>query len=104
MIRKIINFIKNGPFPDDPNPKLKVRDNARVFDRSKNAWGSHVEWDDFQNFKIWGHYTPLPEVGDLFDSQMKSGETARFVITKIERAKQVHDMFFGEVQFLEYLA
>ena len=67
------------------------------------TWGYHVQWLDFPNGRVWGHYTPRPKIGDLLYSEMQSGRTGVFRFTVVDLPYDPPDMFFGTVEDVGYL-
>jgi len=67
-----------------------------------SGWGNSIYFSDWNSRRITGHMTPIPSIGDELRAKMESGKTARFLISKIERAGDPRDMFFGYVQDFGY--
>ena len=72
-------------------------------------WGDRIEWSPTDQFKtesyvqtVVGWKTPLPRVGDVLEGDFTKGR-ARFVFSKITRAGDPPDMFFGEVMSIGYV-
>ena len=65
-----------------------------------NRWGRSIEWFDFDAMEVHGWMRPPPEVGDVFDAEMQSGNIARFKFTEVRRTYNPPDMFFGKVDLV----
>jgi hypothetical protein len=100
--------IKTGPVPE---PLHSIPDG--------NFWGHHIEWHDFTERKIWGHYDnfnviqrfvtgeePRPPrmlaVGEVIRAKMQSDRYALFRVTEINWQNDPRDMFFGAVEDIGY--
>lgn len=69
------------------------------------SWGAHVEWmnpEHFQEiskhntFTCWGHYTPLPQVGDILIGDFQRS-VITFTFVNVEPCTDPSDMFFADV-------
>ena len=67
-----------------------------------NGWGNNIAWYDWSTRKVYGHVTPVPEVGDFWEHRMKSGNIAVFQFVKVERQSNPTDMFFAHVRDCGY--
>lgn len=83
------------------------------------GWGNHVSWlnegkadpvglDDGTvgqgPRKVYGHKFDRPKIGDVLTSEMQSGHIAKFVFTEVTYETDPDDMFFGNVEFVEYIS
>lgn len=82
---------KLGAFPDD------------------NGWGHAIHCRkrlSDTKFSVHGWLTPLPQIGDTFRQHMhstrKTGKCAVMKFTEVRSCGDPRDMFFGEVEFIEY--
>lgn len=73
------------------------------------GWGNHVKWANLKEFEtprerfsVYGHKQRIPQLGDCLTADMKSGKTAVFVFSEVERPGDPPDMFFGKVDFIGY--
>jgi hypothetical protein len=66
------------------------------------GWGDSIGFVNYDKREITGHLTPLPKVGDEFQTKMKSGKIGRFKILSIRYCVDPSDMFFGTVEDIGY--
>ena len=71
------------------------------------GWGDAIqffpEWKPNSNTqKVCGWKPRIPVRGDRLLVPMRSGSTAVFEFTSVERCGDPPDMFFGEVKHVEY--
>jgi len=69
----------------------------------KMTWGHNIYFADFEDRKIVGWMTPLPEVGDELRFEWDGEKIARFRIIKMEPCGHPRNMFFAYVENLGYL-
>lgn len=67
-----------------------------------SEWGNHISWYDWSTRQLYGHTTPVPDVGDFWEHRMKSGKIAVFQFVSVEQQHNPSDMFFAYVCDLGY--
>lgn len=71
------------------------------------GWGDRIEffpeWErNSEKQKVCGWKQKTPEVDDVLKVTMQSGSTALFKFTRIEKMTNPSDMFFADVEFIDY--
>lgn len=69
---------------------------SRVFTDCR-GWGNHISWTSWQKRLVYGHHTPVPEVGDFWEHKMQSGKIMVFKFTSVTRDSRVADYFEATV-------
>jgi hypothetical protein len=85
--------------------KLAPRKDATVF-KVGGGWGDSIQWSfGGEGFpcKVNGWKTPKPIEGDVLTCEMQSGRTCVWIFAKVEPCRDVHDMFFADVELAGYL-
>lgn len=67
------------------------------------CWGDRIEWRDFEKGGVTGWKQRIPEVGDWLLCEMKSGRTGLYRFAEVEPCGDPHDMFFAEMEAVDYV-
>ena len=65
------------------------------------TWGNAINWFNYPE-RVVGWKPSIPRPGDILFSKMKSGRVGVWRFTRVDRAYDPRDMFFGEVEPLGY--
>lgn len=67
-------------------------------------WGNSISWFNIDNYRITGfsHQDSRINMGDYILAEMQSGKIARFVVLSIDYEDDPKDMFFADLEFMEY--
>lgn len=105
----LIAFLKKLLSTKVENKEPQLRPDYWTYDFNTGVWGHHFEyWEKPtgegtpRELKVWGHYTPRPQNGDLVKMAMKSGRTVLWVVTDCEYPGDPHDMFYCTLYGLGY--
>lgn len=82
-------------------PAPDLRDGATIYHLG-GGWGNRIQWFTPGRIVV-GWKATRPQVGDGIASPMQSGQTMVYLITSVERAQGVWDMFFADVVPLRYM-
>lgn len=68
--------------------------------KDHGRWGDNIAFMDGNIVKcrVYGHLTPLPEIGDKLEVDMASGLKLIFYFTKVEPCRDPSDMFFADIK------
>ena len=70
------------------------------------GWGNNIEWSDYKQLRIVGWLPRKPIEHDEIQFEMLTPNNkkviTRFIVTDVEHAEGVHDMFFATVKPFAY--
>lgn len=71
------------------------------------GWGNSIQWSDYSRLRVVGWLPRKPHVNDEIQFDMKTPDgkqvKTRFIVTEVEHAHGVHDMFFAYVKPFAYV-
>lgn len=73
-----------------------------------NSWGNNVYWSDYEQLRVVGWLQRKPIENDEMQFKMRRGidgkeVVTRFIVTDVEHAQGVDDMFFATVRPFGYV-
>lgn len=60
-------------------------------------------WTNYEQGRLAGFSPTIPNRGDLFHQEMRSGKTGVFRFDNVERQSDPSDMFFADMAWVGYL-
>ena len=67
------------------------------------TWGDNIFFSSVDDLEITGHIAEPIHKGDIIQSKMESGKIAAFKVVEIRFRTDPKDLFFGRVEFLNYV-
>ena len=103
---KIWKVIKNIILKKEKMSEMEETENEsyHVYNMMKHrSWGDRIQIFNWDERRICGWLSRIPKEGDRLRIPMKSDKIAEFKIINIEKCGDPPDMFFADIEDIDYI-